>query len=64
MFSAHKLEVTGVQGMLGEELPLQHRVEASETAPRWLAKLELALKTTMLTVTEAALLARLDPESK
>ena len=55
-----KLEVTKVQGFLGEELPLYTRLEAMSQGPRWLATLDTYMKTTLQTLMETCVQARLE----
>ncbi|XP_064648692.1 dynein axonemal heavy chain 6-like isoform X2 [Lineus longissimus] len=61
--NAHVMEVTALHGILGETVPLTTRIEAMTNAPKWLSKLELTMKTTMSTVLQACVLARLDEGS-
>ena len=58
--SADKLEVTKIVGLMGEELTLFTRLKAIPHATKWLATLEKYMKTTMLTIMEACIQARLE----
>ncbi len=58
--AAHKLEVTTIHGALGESLPLHARVPTAQKATRWLSTLESHMKTTLNTVMEACVQARLE----
>jgi hypothetical protein len=40
LFSADKLEVTGMKGLLDEEVPFFVRVQAFQKATKWLKSLE------------------------
>ena len=57
---ADKLEVTAISGLLGETLPLYKRLEALPSNTKWLSTLEYCIKTTMNTVMEACVQARLE----
>ena len=58
--TAHKLEVTTLCGALGETVPLYHRLEAFSSAARWMATLESYMKTTVNTIMETCVQARLE----
>lgn len=58
--TAHMLEVAKLHGPQGEELPLYTKVRAQTQATRWLSQLEYTMKTTMHTVMESCVQARLD----
>ena len=59
-FVVHKLEVTSLQGMLGETLSLISRVEPSSKATEWLTNLEQNMQTSLNTSLEACIRARID----
>jgi hypothetical protein len=50
LFSADKLEVTGMKGLLDEEVPFFVRVQAFQKATKWLKSLEQNMKNTMTTI--------------
>jgi hypothetical protein len=58
------MEVTALHGILGETIPLTTRIKAMPNAPKWMSKLELTMKTTMATVLQACVQARLDDGKK
>ena len=58
--SAHKLEVTQLHGVLGEEVTLYTRLESSHSATKWLSVLEQHMKTTLQLMLEACVQARLE----
>ena len=52
--------MTTVSGLLGETLPLYKRLEALPSNTKWLSTLECYMKTTMNTIMEACVQARLE----
>ena len=60
LYTVHRLEVTALEGCLKERLVLSSRLPAHSSAPQWLSQLEALMKTTLHTVMEACVLARLE----
>ena len=57
---ADKLEVVKVTGLMGEELVLYSRLKAVPQPAKWLLLLENYMKTTVLTLMQACVQARLE----
>ena len=60
LFSADKLEVTGMKGLLDEEVPFFVRVQAFQKATKWLKSLEQNMKNTMTTILQGCVQARME----
>ena len=58
--TGHQLQVTALQGMLGEELSLVERLEADSDATKWLTSLEQLMRTSLTAVIQECVIARFD----
>lgn len=60
LFTADKLEVTSMQGQLGEDIPLFMRVQSVPKATKWLRSVDNIVKNTMAIVLQKCIQARMD----
>ena len=63
-FSAHRLQVSSMQGDLGEVVPLNSPVPFSLDTCKWLSQLEFHMKSTIQKTLQACVEARLDGRIK